>query len=82
MLRRRPRAAAAGRVRLTAPACAELGAAKLTTAAARNCFLTGALIKDQYDARYRQTKYVLCGHTLAGGELPLTLRVARRRRHS
>lgn len=58
-------------MRLTAPACAELGAAQLMTADALNCILTGEIIKDQYAARYRPTKYVICGATLAGGELGL-----------
>jgi hypothetical protein len=39
-----------------------------------NCLLTGEIIKDQYDALYGETKYVIYGDTLAGEEIAVVAR--------
>ena len=52
----------------------ELSKDDLSADDAVNCILTGEIIKDQFDLRYQQIKYVIYGDTLAGDEMALVAR--------
>jgi hypothetical protein len=68
-------AVSAGRVRFTSHAVDELEADRLSVADAIHCILTGEIVEDQYDLRYRQTKYVIYGNTQSGAEMGLIARL-------
>lgn len=51
----------ARRVRFTVHSVEELNAEGYDETDAYNCILTGEIVEDQYDPRYRQIKYVVFG---------------------
>lgn len=74
MLQQMQEAARTGKVQFTLHALHELAMDDLAPQDAVNCILTGEIIQDQYDALYRETKYVLYGDTLAGDEMAVVAR--------
>jgi Domain of unknown function (DUF4258) len=74
ILRQMRKAARAGRVQFTSHALDELSKDDLAPKDAINCILTGEIIKDQYDDRYGDVKYVIYGDTLASEEMALVAR--------
>ena len=74
IMRRFRRAVRAGRLRFTNHALEELADDDLAIADARHCLLTGEIVADQYDVRYRQVKYEFFGAALNGTEIGLIAR--------
>jgi Domain of unknown function (DUF4258) len=74
VLQQMRRAVEAGRIRFTGHALDELEEDGLLIADALHCILTGEIVEDQYDQRYRQIKYVFYGDTLKGDEMGLIAR--------
>ena len=73
-LKRMRQAVKAGRVRFTVHAVEELAAEGYAETDAYNCILTGEIVEDQYDLRYRQVKYVIFGDAQNGAEIGLIAR--------
>jgi len=74
ILRQMRQAVRARRVQFTSHARDELRADGLKVEDAFNCILTGEIVKDQFDARYQQVKYVIYGDSVAGDEMGLIAR--------
>ncbi len=74
ILRQMQKAVQAERVLFTQHARAALRDDGLTAADALNCILTGEIVEDQFDLRYKQVKYVIYGASLADDEMGLIAR--------
>lgn len=68
------RAVRANRVQFTSHSLDELEAEGYTKADAYSCILTGDIVEDQFDLRFRQVKYKVYGEAKNGDELGLIAR--------
>ncbi|HMV47892.1 MAG TPA: DUF4258 domain-containing protein [Blastocatellia bacterium] len=73
-LKQMRQAVKAGRVRFTVHSVEELAAEGYSEIDAYNCILTGEIVEDQYDLRYRQVKYIVFGDARNGDEIGLVAR--------
>ena len=73
-LQRMQQAVREGRVRFTVHSAEELAAEGYDDLDAYNCILTGEIVEDQYDLRYRQVKFIVCGDARNGDEIGLVIR--------
>ncbi|MBL8189408.1 MAG: DUF4258 domain-containing protein [Acidobacteria bacterium] len=73
-LRQMQRAAKAGKVRFVPHAVRELALDHLSPDDAVNCILTGEIVRDQYDPKYQQMKYVIYGDSLSHDEIAVVAR--------
>lgn len=73
-LRQMQVAARAGSIRFVPHAVKELALDYLSPDDAVNCILTGEIVRDQYDPKYKQLKYVIYGDSLSNMEIAVIAR--------
>jgi hypothetical protein len=74
IFRQMQKAVRAGRVFFTPHARTALRDDGFTADDALHCILTGEIVEDQFDLRYRQVKYIIYGDSQTGDEMGLIAR--------
>ncbi|MGH9755041.1 MAG: DUF4258 domain-containing protein [Blastocatellia bacterium] len=75
ILQQMRKAARADRVRITTHASDEMAKERLSADDVINGVLTGEVVKDQFDIKYQDTKYVIFGDALDGREIGVVAKI-------